>query len=810
MAEDLKIQISAQDLTGQAFANVQKQLGDIATASQASAKQMGELASAAGSLAQKGADLAGFGSNVVGMLRGGAIVGAIGLALNELHKFNDEVVQSIAKTVEQAAALKMTSERLQVYTYALAKAGMTQAETGSTLDRQRQQQQSALDGNAAAIESYQNLGVKIVDANGKLRDYGNISTETARAILAMADSDKQAAAAKEQFNLSGLRAVPALKQLANGADDLERSARAAHAILDEKLAKSIADSTVKSLQAGIAIRGFYAEVAMPINMAFINLHIEAVSRIVALVKDGAQWTREFYAALAGGAGVAAAQVAAGLSGYDAKATREKIAQLEREIAEGPKPSTLEQIGHAPAGRAVQRLAEKRAELDRLKATLGEVETRAAADAAAVARAQDERARRMVASQLGLPIEPPGVTRSSFGGDKDPSVKSAAGGKGGDGGDRIETAINRLEGEQAAAEAALAKMMAGTGLPLKELERQVDLEKKIADEIARLGATKPDDPRIADIERLVTAKEKATAATKQFTQASHEAEQSEKQFGDGTLYLRNEQQRLNEQLDTGRLNYETYAVAMRAASEKAEDMRLKLIGQKGGFEGLVAGMEFAANQYERNNRVWQRGQKIFDGVTDAMGQALSDFVTKGEVDFRRLTQSFIAMIIQMEVKAAASAVWQALGGFGGIAVALGISDWGKNGYTSSSGQSATQGYAVDYGTGAYGAAPGGPAPVGAFAEGGDPPVGLPSWVGEQGRELFVPKVPGTIYNQGQLRDIFGGGRNGGEPVVIQQTNHFGAGVTRAEVMGMIPEIVRVTKGAVQDARQRGGKFAGAFR
>lgn len=31
----------------------------------------------------------------------------------------------------------------------------------------------------------------------------------------------------------------------------------------------------------------------------------------------------------------------------------------------------------------------------------------------------------------------------------------------------------------------------------------------------------------------------------------------------------------------------------------------------------------------------------------------------------------------------------------------------------------------------------------FAAGGRPPVGVPSWIGEKGRELWVPDVPGTI-------------------------------------------------------------------
>lgn len=783
MAEDLKIEISAEDLTAQAFANVQKQLGDIATATDASAKAMGGLAEQAGKLAQKGADLAGFGSNVVGMLRGGAIVGAIGLALNELHKFNDEIVQSIAKTVEQAATLNMTSERFQSYAYALAKANLAQGETASTLDKQKQQQKLALDGNAAAIEGYQNLGVKILDANGRLRDYSNITTEVARAILAMTDAEKQAAAAKDMLGLSGLRAIPALKQLAQSGDDLERSARAAHAILNEKLAKSIADSTVKSGQAALAVKGFYAEVAMPINMGFINLHIEAVAKIVGLMKDGTQWTREFYAALAGGASVAKAQVVAGLANMDAQSTRDKIAALEREIAEGAKPGSLEKYAptHAPAGRAVQRMAEKQAELDRLRSGLGALEAQEAAARAAVAAAQTERERRMVASQIGLPIEPPVVTRSSFGGDKDPTVKPPPGG-GAAGGDRIETAINRLLGEREAAETALERMMAGSHLPLADLERQIVLEKKIADEVARLGATKPDDPRIPQIKGLVTATQEAEAAFKKFDQASKEAEQTEKNLGDGTLYLRTEQQRLGEQLASRRLDLDTYGIAMQQASEKAEDMRLKNIGLQGGFEGLVAGMQHAANQWERNNRVFQNGEKIFQGVMSGLDQAIADFVQKGEINFGKLLQSFITMIIQMEARAAVSAVWTAIGGFAGIGAFLGIGGGGGSGANP-----AAQNYGggtLNGGTMEY------------FAEGGDPPVGLPSLVGETGPELFVPKVPGTIFNQRQLAGM------GGDSINIVQNFSFGSDVNQGTLRTWAEQIKKDTISSLVYAKRSG--------
>lgn len=44
----------------------------------------------------------------------------------------------------------------------------------------------------------------------------------------------------------------------------------------------------------------------------------------------------------------------------------------------------------------------------------------------------------------------------------------------------------------------------------------------------------------------------------------------------------------------------------------------------------------------------------------------------------------------------------------------------------------------------------------FADGGNPPVGMPSLVGESGPELFIPKTAGTIIPNNQLGSAMGGG------------------------------------------------------
>lgn len=92
----------------------------------------------------------------------------------------------------------------------------------------------------------------------------------------------------------------------------------------------------------------------------------------------------------------------------------------------------------------------------------------------------------------------------------------------------------------------------------------------------------------------------------------------------------------------------------------------------------------------------------------------------------------------------------------------------------------------------------------FAIGGRPNPGEMSIVGENGPELFVPDGSGTVIPNGAL-DSSGGG--------AQVVNHFnwsfGAGVTSAQVLALIPSIIEQTKSAVADSVMRGGGYKKAF-
>jgi hypothetical protein len=89
-----------------------------------------------------------------------------------------------------------------------------------------------------------------------------------------------------------------------------------------------------------------------------------------------------------------------------------------------------------------------------------------------------------------------------------------------------------------------------------------------------------------------------------------------------------------------------------------------------------------------------------------------------------------------------------------------------------------------------------------AMGGQVNKNTPYIVGERGRELFVPNQSGSIVPNNQI----GGG------VVVNQTINLSTGVqqtVRAEMTNMLPQIAQAAKGAVLDAKRRGGSFSAAF-
>jgi len=122
--------------------------------------------------------------------------------------------------------------------------------------------------------------------------------------------------------------------------------------------------------------------------------------------------------------------------------------------------------------------------------------------------------------------------------------------------------------------------------------------------------------------------------------------------------------------------------------------------------------------------------VFKSFTGSMNSAIDKFVETGKSSFSDFASSVIKDLIKIQLKAMAMQAISGIGGlFKGFMGAGGVDNITTAQWTS-----------------------------GAFADGGEPPVGVPSLVGENGPELFVPNRSGTIIPNHQLSSALGGGTN----------------------------------------------------
>lgn len=137
----------------------------------------------------------------------------------------------------------------------------------------------------------------------------------------------------------------------------------------------------------------------------------------------------------------------------------------------------------------------------------------------------------------------------------------------------------------------------------------------------------------------------------------------------------------------------------------------------------------ATYIENATNAAKMGEQAFVSLTNNMESAIDKFVTTGKISFSDLAKSIIADLIKIQMRAQMTSIFSNIGsifGFGG---------GGSKGLFNTAPSAGGLKF---------------------FADGGSPPVGVPSIVGERGPELFVPSSSGTIIPNNQLGSAMGGG------------------------------------------------------
>jgi lambda family phage tail tape measure protein len=157
-----------------------------------------------------------------------------------------------------------------------------------------------------------------------------------------------------------------------------------------------------------------------------------------------------------------------------------------------------------------------------------------------------------------------------------------------------------------------------------------------------------------------------------------------------------------------------------------------------------GAQEALKNYQADvANTYKSTEAIVTSAFKGMEDALVSFAKTGKLDFKSLADSIISDLIRIQAKSLVGDLGGSLGWLGGLLGGSGIMGGGGT---------------VDFDASFFSS-------LFKFADGGDPPVGVPSIVGERGKELFIPRQPGTIISNEQLRASFGGSSSGGESITI---------------------------------------------
>jgi lambda family phage tail tape measure protein len=163
-------------------------------------------------------------------------------------------------------------------------------------------------------------------------------------------------------------------------------------------------------------------------------------------------------------------------------------------------------------------------------------------------------------------------------------------------------------------------------------------------------------------------------------------------------------------EDGITNVVQYGIELNKVYALTEQLKQAQLEELNISRQWSTGWTDAFNKYiESATNAATKAGEMFNAVTTNMNSAIDNFVENGKFSFGDLAKSIIKDLLKIELKKQAAFAMGSFRGGGGI----------------------LSGIASIFG----------------FANGGSPPVGKPSIVGENGPELFIPRTAGTVIPNG---------------------------------------------------------------
>ena len=223
---------------------------------------------------------------------GGAIKAQLAIMAAELAarllQIGKDAFDAASGLDELAEQLGVTTRGLQALQFSAVQNGVPLEKLESGVGKFSQKMGEAAEGSKEMIEALDRIGVKNLDAQGKLRPTEALMRDVAETILKIDDPARRAAASVDFFGKAGAKMLTMLPDLAAGTDALAEKAAAAGAMIDDKTIKALDKLADNSAVANLRWRAMAATLGEPIAtwaLEKVNAILSSILKNIDRVKE---------------------------------------------------------------------------------------------------------------------------------------------------------------------------------------------------------------------------------------------------------------------------------------------------------------------------------------------------------------------------------------------------------------------------------------------------------------------------------------------------------------------------------------------
>ena len=164
---------------------------------------------------------------------------AIAEVVSRLVEMTKTAIEAVAGLDELAEQVGLSTRALQGLQFVAVQNGVPIEQLNLGISKFSVKIGEAAAGSKPMIEALDALGVKVLDAQGKLRPTEDLLQDVAKAILAIDDPAKRAAASFDFFGKAGTKFLPVLAEIAKGTESTALAADAFGAMVGDVVVKRL-------------------------------------------------------------------------------------------------------------------------------------------------------------------------------------------------------------------------------------------------------------------------------------------------------------------------------------------------------------------------------------------------------------------------------------------------------------------------------------------------------------------------------------------------------------------------------------------